>query len=70
LAEKLGIRLVTRNVFGPEHIILGVLEADNIDAVRDFAIQSGLVQWNTVRVNATWTMEEAMEKSAGLEPIF
>jgi hypothetical protein len=29
-----------------------------------------MVQWNTVKVNATWTMEQALEKAPGLEPIF
>jgi hypothetical protein len=70
LAEKLGIKIVTLNALGPEHLILGVMEADDIETVRDFVMQSGLVQWNTVRVNATWTLEEAMAKSASLEPIF
>ena len=39
LAEQLGLSIVTLRIFGPDHIILAVLEADDIDAVRDFAFQ-------------------------------
>ena len=53
LAEKLGINIVTLRVFGPDHIILAVVEADDIESVRDFALQSRLMQWNTVKINPT-----------------
>jgi hypothetical protein len=35
LAEQLGVNIVTLRVFGPDHIILAVVEADDIDSVRD-----------------------------------
>jgi hypothetical protein len=57
-------------LLGPEHIIIGVVEADDIERVRDFVLQPRIAQWNTVKVNATWTMEQAIEESAGLEPFF
>ena len=60
LAEQLGFSIVTLRVFGPDHIILAVLEADDIDSVRDFAFQSRLMQWNTVQIHATYSMEEAL----------
>lgn len=70
LAQKLGIKIITLNVFGPEHIILGVVEAADIETVRTFVMESRLVQWNTTRVNATWSLEEALVKVNALPPLF
>jgi hypothetical protein len=70
LAEGLGINIVTMRVFGPDHIILAVVEADDIDSVRDFAFQSRLMQWNKVNVHATYSMEEALALIDQAEPIF
>jgi hypothetical protein len=70
LAEQLGLSIVTLRIFGPDHIILAVLEADNIDSVRDFAFQSRLMQWNTVRIHATYSMEEALGLIEDVETIF
>jgi hypothetical protein len=60
LAEQLGVEIGAFRIFGPEHIIVAVVEANDIDSVRSFALQSGLMQWNTVRVNATYSIEEAV----------
>jgi hypothetical protein len=70
LAEQLGVDIVTLRVFGPDHIVLAVVEANNIEAVRDFILQSRLIQWNTTRIHATYSMEEALAKSDELEAIF
>jgi uncharacterized protein with GYD domain len=70
LAESLGIRIITFNVFGPEHELLAVVEAEGIEAVRNFAMQSKLVQWSTVTINATWTLQEALAKADALPTIF
>jgi hypothetical protein len=37
LAEQLGVDIGTLRIFGPDHIILVVVEADDIDSVRNFA---------------------------------
>jgi hypothetical protein len=47
-----------------------VVEADDIDSVRDFALQSRLMQWNTVKIHATYSMEEALPLIDSVEPIF
>jgi hypothetical protein len=70
LAEQLGLKIVTLRVFGPDHIILAVVEADDIDSVRDFALQSRLMQWNKVNVHATYSMEEALGLIDQAEAIF
>jgi hypothetical protein len=70
LAKSLGLQIITLNVFGPDHIVLAVIESPNIDMVRDFTMQSGLIQWNKIKIHATWTMEEALARGDKLEPIF
>ena len=70
LAEQLGIDIVTLRVFGPDHIVLAVVEANDIEAVRDFILQSRLIQWNTTKIHATYSMEEAIAKADVLEAIF
>jgi hypothetical protein len=70
LAEQLGVEIGALRIFGPEHIILAVVEADDIDSVRNFALQSRLMQWNTVKINATYSIEEAVAMIDDVEAIF
>lgn len=70
LAQKLGVKIITTNVYGPEHVVIAVVEANEIEAVREFVMQSRLAQWNTVKVNATWSLEEALAKIEDTPTIF
>jgi hypothetical protein len=70
LAEKLGVDIVTLRIFGPDHIVLAVVEASDIEPVREFILQSRLIQWNTTNIHATYSMEEALAKADVLETIF
>jgi hypothetical protein len=70
LAEQLGVDIVTLRIFGPDHIVLAVVEANDIEAVRDFILQSRLIQWNTTNIHATYSIEEAIAKVDELEAIF
>jgi hypothetical protein len=70
LAEQLGVDIVTLRVFGPDHIVLAVVDAKDIEAVRDFILRSRLIQWNTTKIHATYSMEEAIAKADDLETIF
>ena len=70
LAEQLGDHIITLRVFGPDHIVLAVVEANDIEAVRDFIFQTGLIQWNTTSIHATYSMEEALARADDMEAIF
>jgi hypothetical protein len=70
LAEQLGVDIGTLRIFGPDHIILAVVEANDIDSVRNFALQSRLMQWNTVKIHATYSIEEAVAMIDEVEAIF
>jgi hypothetical protein len=70
LAERLGIDIVTLRVFGPDHIVLAVVEASDIEAVRDFIFQTGLIQWNTTNIYPTYSMVDALARADEMEAIF
>jgi hypothetical protein len=70
LAGQLGVRIDSLRIFGPDHVILAVLDADDIESVRRFALQSGLMQWNTVRISATYSIDEAVSMVDTVEAIF
>ncbi len=70
VAKQLGVDIGTLRIFGPDHIILAVVEADDIDSVRNFALQTRLMQWNTVKIHATYSIEEAVAMIDEVEAIF
>ncbi len=70
VAQKLGVEILTLRVFGGDHIVLAVVESGDIEKVREFIMESRLIQWNTVKIHGTWSMEEALEKANNLPPIF
>lgn len=61
LASRLGVKIVIGPlILGAEHENIAVVEADRIEAVDDFVLQSGLAQWNSVRVSSAQTMQQAL----------
>lgn len=42
VAKKLGLKIITINVYGPDHEVLAVVEASGIEAVREFVTQTRL----------------------------
>lgn len=70
VAAKLGVKVVTINVLGPEHRMVAIVEADDIDAVRNFVMDSRMVQWNTTHVHPSWTVEETLAKVDTLPALF
>lgn len=70
IAQKLGVKILSMNVYGPDHEVLVVVEADGIEPVREFVTESRLIQWNTTTIHATWSMEEALAKADKLPAIF
>jgi hypothetical protein len=70
LAEHLGVDIVTLRIFGPDHVVLAVVDASDIEAVRKFILQSRLIQWNTTKIHATYSIDEAIAMAENLETIF
>jgi hypothetical protein len=57
------------HIMGLSHKIVAVVEAPSVEAVQDFGMEAGLVQWNEIDVFPSWNMEEAFKLAASLEPI-
>jgi hypothetical protein len=63
--QKHNVKMLSDNVLGPTHKVVLILEAPNIEAVRNFIQDTGLVQWNETTVAPAVTIEETM-KSIGM----
>ena len=71
IASKLGVKIITGPlVLGAEHEALAIVESNDAQAVNDFLLQSGLVQWNSVRVSIATPMAKALEEARALPPIY
>ncbi len=57
------------HIMGLSHKMVVVVDAPSVEAVRDFGMDAGLVQWNEVEVYPSWSMEEALKRAAALQPI-
>ena len=57
------------HILGLSHKMVVVVDAPSVEAVQDFGMDAGLVQWNAVEVYASWSMEEALKRAAALQPI-
>jgi hypothetical protein len=69
LAERLGVKIVTGPlVLASEHESVAVVEANGVEAVNDFIQQSGLIQWNSVRVSMAEPLEDALGRMDLLPP--
>ncbi len=70
LAKKLGIEFVAGPLISTEHKSITIVKAEKVKAVRDFILESGLIQWNSAEVLNVITMEEAIEEVNKLRPIY
>jgi hypothetical protein len=69
LSQRLGITIVAGPlVLASEHESVAVVEASGVEKVNDFIQQSGLIQWNTVRVSMAEPLENAMGRLDTMPP--
>ena len=70
LADKLGVKLLATYVPMTNHLVFAAVEADDADAVREFAWQGRLAQWNTVEIMQVSTLEEALTRVQEIPAIY
>jgi uncharacterized protein with GYD domain len=70
LADKLGVKLLATYVPMISHRVIAAVEADDANAVREFAWQGRLAQWNTVEIMQTSTLEEALGRVQEMPAIY
>jgi hypothetical protein len=61
LGERLGVKITAGPfVLGAEHETVAVVEADRVEGVNDFLMESGLIQWNSARVSMAQLLPDAL----------
>lgn len=70
LGEQLGVKINATYVPMTNHKIFVAVEADSIEAVREFTWQGRLSQWNTVEIYPVATLEEAIGRSQELPTVY
>ena len=70
LAKRTGIRFVAGPLVNREHLVVIIVEADKAENVDQFIAQSGMSQWNNVRVIPSVTIEEGMKELSTMKTIF
>jgi hypothetical protein len=61
IAEQTGVKIVTGPlVMASEHESVVVVEAAGAEAVNDFVLRTGLIQWNSVRVSFAEPLAQAL----------
>lgn len=69
LAQKLRVKITAGPlILGMEHEGVAVVEADSVETVQEFILQSGLMQWNAVRVSSARSMQQAVEEMSRVPP--
>jgi uncharacterized protein with GYD domain len=70
LGEQLGVKVTATYVPMTNHKVFVAVEADTIEAVREFTWQGRLSQWNTVEIYAVSTLEEAIGRAQELPTVY
>ena len=70
LAKRLGVKLVAGPCLSHEHLGVIIVESAKAESVNQFVLESGLAQWNSVRIVPSITMEEGQRDMNALKTIF
>ena len=65
LAQKLGVKFVAGPLISAAHTSVAVVQAEKVDAVRDLVLQ-----WNSIEVVPSITIEQAIVEVEKLTPIY
>ena len=60
IAQKHGVNIVAGPFVSREHLAVTIVEADRVDGLDDFLVDSRLAQWNEVRIVPSRSMQEGM----------
>jgi hypothetical protein len=67
--KKYQVSVLSGHVLGASHRMVVLTEAPSVEAVRDFVMETALVQWNTVEIYPSWALDEALAQASTLTPI-
>src|SRR3989454_11458796 len=70
LAERLGVEYLAGPIISTEHKSGAIVRAKNVEAVRNLAIQTGMIQRNSGGILHGASMTQALEDINKLKPIY
>lgn len=70
LTKKTGVKILAGPLVSTEHKFLAFIEAESVEAVRDFVFESALIQWNSVEILHGRSMEESLKETDKLKAIY
>jgi hypothetical protein len=70
LARRLGVKIIAGPLVNREHLAVVVVETAKAETLDQFISESGLAQWNRVRVLPSQTLEEGMKEVVASKSIF
>lgn len=70
LSEKYNIKTKSLYHFDPEHLVIGIFEADDPESLRDFLIEAGLMHWNNLRFYPVTPVDKLMKEIDSIKTIF
>jgi hypothetical protein len=69
-AKQAGVKILAGPFVSREHLAVVVVEADRMEAVDRFIMDSGLELWNSVKVLPSLTIEEGMSEMNKTKTIY
>ena len=70
LLKKHKVKLVAQYHFDPKHLGVLILEANDVESVRDVMEESGFTQWVNMEIYPVTPVDKWIEKAAKVPPIF
>ena len=70
LLQKHNVKLIGQYHFDPKHLGVMILEADNVESVRDVIEQSGFTQWVNLEIYPATPIDKWISKAEQLPTIF
>ena len=61
VSRKHNVKMVSFDHFDPEHLSIAIIEAENIETVRDFVMEVGLMSWNDLKINPLTPVADLMD---------
>lgn len=70
LSEKYKVKTKSLYHFDPEHLVIGIFEAEDAESLRDFLVEAGLMNWNNLRIYPVTPVDKLMKEIDSTPTIF
>lgn len=70
LAKKHGLRFTAGPLVTNEHRMFAIVEAEKVESLNDFLLESALLQWNSIEIIPAQAAEAGLKEIEKLKPIY